>query len=314
MKNVLFIRTYLKDLPWLELTLQTLFRHAKGWDEIMIAFPFEDLYPVTHRISPLLNGSPIPVKMQPVARMTDDYIGQQATKCHADTWAGTDTLITFWDSDAALTDTLNLHDLFRLPHQVPPRGEMGPGPKPAWLYTPYEALTADRNVMAWKPITERYLGEPVSHEFMRRLPITVYGAHLAAMRLFVQQRHNTPLQALLFRASEAGRKEFSEFNLMGAFCHNNFPNDYVWVDTTRDAFNALPVKQYWSWGGLQQNHIEEITGFIHTPKPVFKEDPTPQVETPRPVLMMEPEVVPPSPIDPPPEVDGDHREVRDQGF
>lgn len=292
MKHTLFIRSYWKDIDWLKLSLETIFRYAKGFDQLIITFPMENIIHFSINIGPVLNRCPFPYTLQPVPKhLSDDYIGQQETKLKADQWAGADGWITYLDSDLMLTGLLNASDLFHRPNgAVNPRwielsaeqegwtseqaeakraemqAEIDKLPAvPIWPYTPYEALAEDKNVMAWKPITEKFMGEPVAYEFMRRLPITIKASHLGELRKFLIARHGLHLEALLHNVSASGRREFSEFNLMGAFVHASFPNEYHWLDTTRQPLAPLPTKQYWSWGGLQISHIEEINKNLHHP-------------------------------------------------
>lgn len=256
MKHYIFMRSCRKDIPWLDLSLQTILRYATGFDGIMVTFPFEDMYPMTGLIQSKFGHAGI--RMQPVPRMTEDYIGQQNTKLQADLWLGSDCLITYLDSDVMLTGPLHASQLG------------GPGAsspmKPLFLYTPYDSLAADKNVMAWKEITQFHMGEEVTNEFMRRLPITVHSNHLAGLRKWYFERTGMPLQHVLTGLSQNGRRDFSEFNLIGAYCWRHHGNDYAWVNTATEAFAPLPIKQYWSWGGLQAEHVREINAFLAVPQ------------------------------------------------
>lgn len=325
MKHALFIRTYHKDLHWLKLSLATIFRYATGFDRLMITFPFEDLHAINREIVPMMNLCPFPYTLQPVQRFTEDYIGQQNTKLHADTWLGQTGLVTFIDSDTMLTGALRARDLtICRPHteaestmidsiEDPVEKERRwqellqkvlDDPMPTWLITPYGPEVGDAN--CWQAPTEKYLDSPVAYEFMRRLPITLKLAHLAALKVWYAGHFSVPLQHTLWTLSQNGSRHFSEFNLMGAFIHATYPTEYHWVNTLQDQIPQLPLKQYWSWGGLQQEHIEEINGYLHQP---LVSAATPATPNPKP-LASEPAPGPDDlPPDPAPEQDGDRREI-----
>lgn len=318
MKHALFIRTYHKDLHWLKLSLATIFRYATGFDRLMITFPFEDLHAINREIVPMMNLCPFPYTLQPVQRFTEDYIGQQNTKLHADTWLGQTGLVTFIDSDTMLTGALDASDLLAPAFLESVYGSARPDglegssngyptsarDKPVWLITPYGPEVGDAN--CWQAPTEKYLDSPVAYEFMRRLPITLKLAHLAALKVWYAGHFSVPLQHTLWTLSQNGSRHFSEFNLIGAFIHATYPTEYHWVNTLQDQIPKLPLKQYWSWGGLQQEHIEEINGYLHQP---LVSAAAPTVPNPKP-LASEPVPGPDDlPPDPAPEQDGDRREI-----
>lgn len=254
MKHFLFIRSCRKDLDWCELCLRCIFRFAEGFDGVILTFPFEDL----HAFHPMVarnfrvHTEAKTLKLVPVQRMPNDYIGQQCSKLHADLQTGNDCWITYLDSDAMLTGTLRPEMLF------------APVDEPLWPITLYDpAILGD--AMCWKAPTERYLKrEGVNYEYMRRLLLTVHSDHLGELRRHMLKLHGQHLSGLMRNVTD---KAFSEFNLMGAFLHEAHPEAYHFYDTQQEAHDPLPFKQYWSWGGLQPDHIVEINAAIHGTPP-----------------------------------------------
>jgi ADP-heptose:LPS heptosyltransferase/glycosyltransferase involved in cell wall biosynthesis len=240
MNRFLFIRSYRRDLPWLKFSLRSLLKYASGFDGIVLACPWRDLVLFRRMIGREFGHIPA-LRIRPVRRMRHDYIGQQYTKLHADLFTGDDGTVTFWDSDAIATGPFDSGRLFQ-------------DGKILYLKTPYAALPPEV-AEKWQPVTERWLGEPVSCEFMRRLPITFYASHLAELRRWFRQRHGQSLWEALEPLEGAA---FSEFNLMGAWAQRHRPQAYRWLDTTEEAAAPLPCRQYWSLGGVTPEIAAEI--------------------------------------------------------
>ena len=242
MRHHIFIRSYRGDLPWLKYSLRSLLRFASGFDSIVLTFPARDWFHFHAMIGREFGHIPA-LKLRAVPWFPNDYIGQQNTKLHADLYTGLDGAITFWDSDAVATGPLR-------PDLLYDRGKI------LYLLTPYEALKADA-VDVWQKSTEKWLGQPVENEFMRRLPITVYGPHLTELRQWFRRRHGRPLwRALLSVKGHA----FSEFNLMGAWIYQHHRESYRWLNTLEEQAAPLPCRQFWSWGGF----TPEVTAELET--------------------------------------------------
>lgn len=266
MKRVIFIRSYRGDLAWLRFTLRALGRFAEGFDGVIVVVPWRDLPRFAAMIWRERRRIPR-VRLRPTRRFPEDYIGQQCTKLHADRFTGPGCAITFLDSESILTAPLSAGELF----------EDG---RPIFICTPYAAFRkyyAEEvdpspdgrprgarlsDMMSWQPLSEQWLGEPVSCEFMRRLPITVHARHLAELRRWFRARHGVGLRKKLRRMK--GR-HFSEFNLLGAWLHRYRRDEYRWLDTERETPRPMPIAQYWSWGGLTPEIEAEIEGLLREP-------------------------------------------------
>jgi hypothetical protein len=55
---------------------------------------------------------------------------------------------------------------------------------------------------------------------------------------------------------------FSEFNYMGAYAFNKMNDRFHWIDTEHEPFENLPLKQYWSHGGIQEEQKKELVATI----------------------------------------------------
>jgi len=227
----IFIRTYEKDFEWLTYCLRSLAVHAPEVPTVIVAPSFGDF--------------DAPARDNLHFRFCqvwhpDGYLCQQAEKLHADKAVGSlfpnTTHIIHLDSDTVLLDDLS--SLFK-------------DGKPLMLRTPYAELC--EAAQAWKAPTEKHLGFPVSHEYMRRFPLTYPIGHYAKLRAHLVARHGSFMSWV---QGIEGRR-LSEFNLLGAFAWEHAHDDFVWVDTDKQDLPPLIVKQHWSWGGIE-NHRAEL--------------------------------------------------------
>src|ERR1700694_677382 len=80
----LFIRAYWKDLDWLELCLASRTRYCSGFHDVVVTIP--------RGSEPWLRRACLPrvARIEFCRDYRDDYLGQQSTKLHADTFTDAD--------------------------------------------------------------------------------------------------------------------------------------------------------------------------------------------------------------------------------
>ncbi len=219
-----FIRTYPKDYEWLTYCLRSLRKFAPSVP-IVVAFPHTRQPPTLEGVHPdnITTVSVTPVNI-------NGYIDQQITKLCADVHVGAE-FVVFIDSDTVLTDT---------PDKLFING------KPLMIRTPYAQLT--RETEAWKVCTEKELGMPVSHEYMRRLPLVYPVELLPRLRDFIQEKNHSSYQEWA-----ETRTKLSEFNLLGAYAYEFMRDAFLWIDTDVDPVPPAVAKQFWSWGGIKEH-------------------------------------------------------------
>jgi len=226
------IRTYWRDFPWLELCLRSIEKFASGFRRIIVAVPQES--------APYLARYPAISSQATIAltdNYSDDYLGQQVTKLHADILTDAD-FITHVDSDVILTDALDVRSLFC-------------AGRPIVVTRPF--ASADRH-WPWGRPTSTFLGWAVSCDFMCRPPFTFPRWLYPHVRSFSRATHGVELADYVKRCPPRG---FSEFNVLGALAFADFPGAFEWIEQDADGRDPF-CRWYWSWEGLDRQTRSDI--------------------------------------------------------
>lgn len=230
MNTAIFIKTCRKDLEWLKWSLQSIRKFCSGFSEVVIVAD-EDCRSEIEKITTSER-----VEFCPVHH--NGYIQQQIVKIEAYRYIRDAELILFVDSDV-IFHTKCTPEAFTI------------NGIPFLLKTLYGNLGGAE---AWKPITERFCGFHVMHEYMRRMPLAFKRATL--IRFWHAYREK--IAAL----NEMQGRDFSEFNALGAYAAATHPNEYHIIDTERDSVPQPVAKQYWSWGGISDEIVKEMEQFL----------------------------------------------------
>lgn len=103
----------------------------------------------------------------------------------------------------------------------------------------------------WHHITSTVMGEPIKHEYMRRMPLLYKNKFITRAKQYIMDVHNkTTLDYL------KDLDNFSEYNFLGAMCRRYFPHDYSFESPDKNT--AYPFKQLWSHGDM--NIRDVLTG------------------------------------------------------
>jgi hypothetical protein len=217
-----FIRTYHKDLPWLEYALRSIHKYVTGHRRIIVAIPEGQGHLLSHLTAETVIEVP---------DLDDGYLGQQLTKLQS--WRYTDAdAIIFWDSDVVATEPIDIH------------AEYFKDGKPILYKTRYTSLPKD---VPWKAITSKAIGFEVEWEYMRRMPLVYWRDSLQDAEHFLAIEHLcSPAQYL----SQQPQGAFSEFNFIGANVDTFEPDEYTIIDTESVTMPPNKVHQFWSWGGI----------------------------------------------------------------
>lgn len=229
MKHSIFIRSYYRDLKWLEYCLRSIRKnwtdHADG--EVVVCFPNSDMERYGQEIKDRVESSHDKVRLTHWSDSTAvGYIDQQVNKVYADIFCS-GYYIIFVDSDCFLTKSGGFSEFF-----------VGDSRKPYLLHTDYKQVG---DAICWKECTEELIGHPVSREYMRRIPMVVKREHLLTLREYLRSIHGRDPMHIL-----SSRNRMSEFNLIGAYLFDNHRDEYQFLPTEACKLPETAWVQNWS--------------------------------------------------------------------
>ena len=227
----IFIRTYHKDLKWLNFCLESIHKNLKGWDEIVICIPTGQESLLSH----LTQETVVTCKIY-----KDDYLGQQISKLNAHEYCKGDYIL-YVDSDVVFKPGADVRDYFH-------------DNKPVILKAKYDSVGG---AICWKKPTEKLFKETIDYEFMRRAPQLFHFSTLEMINESFPDLEN-------YVMSQPYRK-FSEFNALGFYAEKMQPESYEIIDITNGVPEWLPENksvQKWSWGGITEDIQKELEGYL----------------------------------------------------
>lgn len=226
----IFIRTYHKDLKWLNYCLESIHKNLSGWSEIVICIPTGQETLLSHLTSE---------KVVTCKIYKDDYLGQQISKIQAHHHCKGDYIL-FVDSDVIFKPNANVLDYFY-------------ENKPIILKANYNSVG---EAICWKKPTEKLFKEKIEFEYMRFAPQIF---HKSTLEMF-----NDSFPDIENYVISQPYRQFSEFNALGFYAEKMQPDDYSITDVTNGVPEYLPknkAHQFWSWSGLKES--EEIKKIIN---------------------------------------------------
>lgn len=228
----IFIKTYPADYEWLKYCCRSINKFAAGFRKTVIIAPDErhdsEGYEWQQRHEYGL-GNP----------RFDGYLSQQVFKLNADTFSDAEFILHI-DSDTIFTRPVTPETYFT-------------NDKIDWMMTPYSMIETP-----WQPITEKFLGQPVEFEFMRRPPQMLPHWLYAALRERCVKRNGRTLDQYVM---EQPYRAFSEYNALGAFAYYFYRDKFNWINTVQvpeSEWPTLTVLQKYSHGGLTPEIVAEF--------------------------------------------------------
>ena len=232
---VIFIRSYRGDLIWLRYALRSIEKFLTGHTRVVIVVPEPD--------AALFRKEGIEV--QTVVETCQGYNHQQLTKIHADRFCHDgDPWIIYVDSDCLFTAPTDMSHFFR-------------DGKPISLHTPYAMLPKPPE-MPWKALTERALGFVCHDEIMRRQGAIYRASELVEFRSWFLANRGLTIDRYI---DTLRHHDFSEFNVIGSWLWRFHHSTRCWLRTDVDPIPALPIRQFWSYGGVDAN-LAEINAIL----------------------------------------------------
>lgn len=224
--------SYLKDIEFLRYCLMSYVKFASGFSGITVAVPRERAAPLKKLCSEY--GAECYVFDEAVGK---GHLHQNAIKCMADGIIPDADCILHMDSDCFFTEPTTPLDYFV-------------DGKPILLLEPYVHIPAETNRRVWKEPTERAVGIVVEHEFMCRHPAVHNRETYYALRTQIQHEHNEPFLSYVLRQKKDFPYGFCEFNSLGACAYYLLPEQYHFVDLSKEPRPKDYVIAFWSHGGI----------------------------------------------------------------
>jgi hypothetical protein len=244
MSCALFIRSYWKDLEWLELCLRSIERHCHGFSEVVVVVPeSSQAWLVRHPLPGTFRLLYCPVYV-------DDYLGQQVTKLHADLYTQAD-LIFHVDADCIFMRATKPRDL-------------APDSRPVVVTQPIAELGRH---YPWRLPTEEFLGFKVELDFMQQPPFVYPRWLYPIVRHHCRQLHGRSIEEHVLSRPPRG---FSEFNVLGAYAHRYHGENFDFRRADGPHVPPPHCDWYWSWGGITTEIRARIEEAIEarTPGPI----------------------------------------------
>jgi Family of unknown function (DUF6492) len=237
----IFIRSYWKDFPWLELCLASIARFCRGFRAVIVVVPQSS----ASRLRRIALPEGIGLRVEKCSDYSDDYLGQQVTKLFADRYSDADFIVHV-DSDCIFV------------RDTSPQGLIPDG-RPQIITRPYALLG---RYWPYQRMTEEFLGWPITHDFMQRPPWTYPRWLYAALRDHCRATHAMEIEPYVTTRPPRG---FSEFNALGALGHARHTDHFLWTDDSVEKPGEPFCRWYWSWEGIDEQKRREILALLGNP-------------------------------------------------
>lgn len=236
-KVSIYIRTYKRDIEWLDFCLQSIHRNLKGWDEIVVGVPAGQEDHLRFLESERKVSCP---------RFREDYVGQQVAKLQAHRHVRGDYVL-FVDSDVVFLPGADVGDFLD-------------GDRPIIGKCRYASLAAKGAAdVKWQAAVANLFGESPEWEYMRSHGSRLY--HTDTLRAFAAR-----FPELEAYARGVPKRLFSEFNLLGYFAEQQEPGRYRFVDVDATALTAPRSRQFWTVDGLTPATLAELAALGFAPR------------------------------------------------
>lgn len=253
----ILIVTHAKDMPWLQLCMESIERFCTGFQGVTIAHPVHQLEIFKQAALDfdwhcrLYAYEEVPGKgmIQHMVKMAEaDLIVPPETK-----WVLT------CDADCIFTMPTRPEDYFA-------------NGKPYYLVRTWDSLTAQdpdnpgakvvSDCYQWREPTAKQLGfDPAMYTMCMNtnvFPVEFFGHY----RAHIEKMHQQPFAQWML----SGRNEFPQdrmdFTAMGAWAWQYMHEYWTWIDVDKQPYPADRKRAYWSHGGVTPAIRKEIEGLL----------------------------------------------------
>lgn len=256
----LFVKSWVNDFQWLKQAMISAQKTCTEPVEWVIAIDDgtkDQLHPVLTQVDQVASKE-LKVTVYEVSQLWPEslkiqngYLRQQWIKMNSHMAMG-DELFWIWDSDLIAQRPFNKYDF------------CGYGDKAIYWFSQFNSLMGGVDDSAHRVriemIKDIYGVPDAPFEWMRCIPIPQIGGIL-------RHASGTSYWKKSYDMLVAGDERFSEFNVIGQFCHQYFPDAFDWRNTHNYPGKTFSgpmgdknflVSQGHSWSGMGQNIIDHV--------------------------------------------------------
>jgi hypothetical protein len=252
MQTDILIVTCARHYPWLQFCLRSVVRFARGFRQVKVLVPLEDLSAMSPILTELSTEFGVAVR---VAAYEDwpgkGFLRHEHVIMCADEYTDAD-FIYHMDSDCLFVEPTMPSDYFQ-------------NDKPVLLYGSYHWLVTSQqaNLGMWKEGVEKAIGGTSVNEFMRRPQIVHRRETYAKARECIEAHTRKSAADYIRSCEESFPQTFCEFNTLGEVAWRHFHDDYCWKNQELGEFpKPHKVVQFWSHASPDQPQ-----------KPYYKDQP-----------------------------------------
>lgn len=252
MTTDLLIVSCQKHYGWLRYCLRSVMRFAKGFRQVKILVPIEDMSAMSPLLTEFTDYYGIPMRVA----MFEDWPGkgflrhEHVIMC-ADEHTDAD-FIYHMDSDCLFVEPTTPEDYIV-------------DGKPVLLYGSYHWLvtTQQANLGMWQDGVQKAIGGQSVNEFMRRPQIVHHRKTYAKARECIEAHTGKSCADYIRSCENEYPQTFGEFNTLGEVAWRHFHSDYCWKNQEMGEFpKPHKVVQFWSHASPDQPQ-----------KPYYKDQP-----------------------------------------
>lgn len=221
----LFVRSYPGDFHWLNYSVKSMRKNLHNISEKILVVPDTCEY-VPAQIRTYFDN------IYKTHEEHEGYVQQQIDKVRAYKYCS-NNYILFSDSDC----------IYYKPFDAMQKIQDGKVLLPKTRYELAEAA------IIWKEITYTTTGIMPEYEYMRCFPIM---HHREVLEWLDSDNHYNAYLSVV------KNRELSEFNALGIIAETHFSHRYTFIDTETTTTEIQSAKQYWSWGGINEEIKQEL--------------------------------------------------------
>lgn len=233
----IFIPSFRRDIEYLSYCLRSLQKFSTSFAAIVVDVPREDV----PMFRTLCEAHGAILKSHTGETKENGHLVQQIVKMHADELCKGADYVLFLDSDCVVTEPITPLDY------LIPNDEFEH--MPVLCHKPWTKSRKDE-VKCWRAVTERALGIKCPQNTMVRHPAVHYVGILEAVRKHVSELHGMSFDSyVLAQQSDPPGSfppRFSEFNCIGSFALEFYPERYHWIDVSKEEEPKAKIRQAWS--------------------------------------------------------------------